>query len=618
MQENVQFAIGCFGTVEGCAGGRSYRRLPDTFGGGRGPRSVIHHGPGSEHPGNPNQAVAGFGSEFERDPIGEAVPRFVGAQRAGGRGGAGTGRRVAILAFREADDLQRISAEHLAGCLEHPRLRGAFGRRKRRELGNPLKFRFGFAHFLILRNTPAGAVRLHRIFGAPSIVGGVRNAVFRRGAARISTTLWIIGCLSCGGSAGEGPATDERAESFAFPAEFEPHRALWMAWPTYENKRGLPTEPLLIEIIRAAEGRVSIELLAQDEEEAGAIRDRFTREAVPDDHVTIHRVPHGDIWMRDMGPIFLRGDRGGLRVADFGFNMWGYEPPESANSRLEEAVDRHVADFFDLEIVKSPLISEGGSREFNGRGVMMAVEAVEQQRNPGWTLEAMEDEFRRVLGVTQVIWLAEGMAEDELTFKGRLPGDVYTVITTGGHVDEFARFADARTILLAEVTEEESRADPIAAISYERLEESYRRLSAATDQDGNPFRIVRVPVPDSLFETMRRGDGVFDYIQPLDYEDGSRIEPDDEIRVVAAASYLNFQVTNELVLAQKYWKPGMAESLREKDELALGILREEFPGREVLALDAMAVNLGGGGIHCILQQEPRRAARPPSGSRTEP
>lgn len=436
-----------------------------------------------------------------------------------------------------------------------------------------------------------------------------------RGPGGISSTLNAVAVVSLTGllacTADPAPATgeDSPAESFVFPAEFEPHRALWMAWPTYENKRGLPTEPLLIEIIRATEGRVAIDLLAQDDDEAAAIRERFRREGVPDGHVTIHAVPHGDVWMRDMGPIFLRGDRGGLRVVDFGFNMWGYESPDSPNSRLEEAVDRHVAELLGLEVEKSTLISEGGSREFNGRGVMLAVEAVELQRNPGWTLEAMDEEFRRTLGVSKVIWLAEGMAEDELTFRGRLPGGVYTVITTGGHVDEFARFADPETILLAEITEEERRTDPIAAISHERLEESFRRLSAATDQDGNPFRIVRVPAPDSLFDTMRAGDGVFDYIQPLEYEDGSSIAPDGEIRVVAAASYLNFQVTNGLVLAQKYWKPGMPESLREKDERAVAVLREVFPGREVVPLDAMAVNLGGGGIHCILQQEPRRAVR---------
>lgn len=433
--------------------------------------------------------------------------------------------------------------------------------------------------------------------------GGISTAL--NPAAALLLT-WIC---ACGGDPADAPEAAPVAESFVFPAEFEPHRALWMAWPTYENKQGLPTEPLLIEIIRAAEGRVAIELLAQDDAETDAIRERFRQEEVPVGHVTIHAVPHGDVWMRDMGPIFVRGDQGGLRVVDFGFNMWGYESPDSPNSRLEEAVDRRVADLLGLEVEKSTLISEGGSREFNGKGVMLAVEAVELQRNPGWTLEAMDDEFRRTLGVSKVIWLAEGMAEDELTFRGRLPGDVYTVITTGGHVDEFARFADPETILLAEITEEERGTDPIAAISHERLEESFRRLSDATDQDGNPFRIVRVPAPDSLFDTMRAGDGVFDYIQPLEYEDGSSIAPDDEIKVVAAASYLNFQVTNGLVLAQKYWKPGMPESLREKDERALAILREVFPGREVVPLDAMAVNLGGGGIHCILQQEPRRAVR---------
>lgn len=415
------------------------------------------------------------------------------------------------------------------------------------------------------------------------------------------------------GSPGETPAGEDApagAERFTFPAEFEPRRALWMAWPTYENKRGLPTEPLLVEIIRATEGRVAVELPARDEAEAGRIREhireRLRREGAPDGQVTIHPASRGDIRMRDLGPIFLRGDRGGMRVADFGFDMWGYESPDSANSRLEEAVDRRVAARLGLETVRSDLISEGGSREFNGRGVMLAVEAVERQRNPDWTLDRMIAEFERVLGVERVVWLAEGMAEDDHAFLGPLPVGVCTVITTGGQVDEFARFADPETIPLAEVTEAERRADPIAAISYERLEENRRRLEAATDREGRPFRIVRMPVPDSLFETMRSGDGVFDYLQPLEYQDGSTIGPDAEIRVIAAASTLNFQVTNGLVLAQKYWQPGRSDSLREKDARSLAILEEAFPGREVLPLDAMAVNLGGGGIHCVLQQEPRR------------
>ena len=134
-----------------------------------------------------------------------------------------------------------------------------------------------------------------------------------RGPGGISSTLNAVavlsltGILACTADPAPTRGEDPPAESFVFPAEFEPHRALWMAWPTYENKRGLPTEPLLIEIVRATEGRVTIELLAQDDAEADRIRARFRQEGVPDGHVTIHAVPHGDIWMRDMGPIFVRG-----------------------------------------------------------------------------------------------------------------------------------------------------------------------------------------------------------------------------------------------------------------------------------------------------------------------
>ncbi len=393
-------------------------------------------------------------------------------------------------------------------------------------------------------------------------------------------------------------------EVFTFPAEFEPQESIWMAWPTYEYKRGQPLEPILAEIIGATEGHVQIDLIAQDEEEITQIRKLLQENEVPYEHVRFHSVPHGDIWMRDMGPIFLRGSRRNLRIADFKFNVWGYEDPNSDGSRLEERVDRLIAQELGLETVESQLISEGGNHEFNGKGTMMAVEAVERQRNPDWTLEEIGKELKRVLGQKKLIWLKEGMAEDELTFRGKLPGDVYTVITTGGHIDELARFADAHTVLLAEITDDERASDPIAAISDERLDENLKILENATCQDGHPLKIVRMAVPDSIFDTMKAGDGVFDYIQRLQYEDGSVIEPGDEIKVVAATSYLNFHITNGLVLMQTYWEPGRSASLKRKDEEAKRILGEVFPDREIVAINALRVNLGGGGLHCILQQQP--------------
>ena len=108
-------------------------------------------------------------------------------------------------------------------------------------------------------------------------------------------------------------------------------------------------------------------------------------------------------------------------------------------------------------------------------------------------------------------------------------------------------------------------------------------------------------------ETMKAGDGVFDYIQRLTYDDGTVIRPDDTIRVAAATSYLNYVVTNGLVLMPSYWKEGLSESIREKDESAREVLTEVFTGRKIVALDPMPVNLGGGGLHCITQQQPADA-----------
>ncbi len=424
-----------------------------------------------------------------------------------------------------------------------------------------------------------------------------RKKVFASGALLCLCTVVFCSCQP------RDTSTQEK-EHFVFPAEFEPQESIWMAWPTYENKRGRPTEPVQMEIIRVTAGHVKIDLLAQNEAEIEETRSLFEDSGVPHQHVRFHAIPHADIWMRDMGPIFLRGNHGNLKIADFKFNVWGYEDPGSEGSRQEERIDRVIAAELGLPTVESDLISEGGNREFNGKGTMMIVEAVARQRNPTWSNEEIERELKRVLGQTKVIWLKEGLAEDQLTFKGPLPGEVFTVITTGGHIDELARFADAHTILLAEVTQEEADRDPIAAISHERLETNYAILKQATDQDGKPFRIVRMPVPASIFETMQSGDGVFDYIQPLEYEDGTVIDPDEQIKVVAATSYLNFHLTNGLVLMQSYWEPGRPESLKTTDREAQRILGEVFPDREIVPIYALNVNLGGGGIHCILQQQP--------------
>ncbi|MEM9936484.1 MAG: agmatine deiminase family protein, partial [Bacteroidota bacterium] len=79
----------------------------------------------------------------------------------------------------------------------------------------------------------------------------------------------------------------------------------------------------------------------------------------------------------------------------------------------------------------------------------------------------------------------------------------------------------------------------------------------------------------------------------------------EPVQVIAAASYLNFLITNKVVLGQKYWKEGMDTAIKSRDEEVKAILQQLFPTREVLMLDALSVNYGGGGIHCITMQEPK-------------
>jgi len=165
-------------------------------------------------------------------------------------------------------------------------------------------------------------------------------------------------------------------------------------------------------------------------------------------------------------------------------------------------------------------------------------------------------------------------------------------------------FVGPRTILLAKVDSSDLD-DPIARENHRRMEENYEILRNATDQDGQRFEIIRVPMPQTILGKMKPGDPVYDYISTLDYEDGSEFPAGKPVTVVAAASYLNFLITNHAVIAQRYWREGWDESIRERDEEVRRILTGVFPEREIVMLDALSVNYGGGGIHCITMQEPR-------------
>ncbi len=395
------------------------------------------------------------------------------------------------------------------------------------------------------------------------------------------------------------------AAKFTMPGEFDPIQSVWLAFPVYDNLAGRPIAEVQGSMIEALAPCLFIDLIVQDEADQEKARQWVSTLNIPAGKVRYHIIPHTDVWIRDMGPIFLSNGQLQLKIADFGFNQWSYAKPTDQEAMVDERVDRLVARKLNLPIVRSSLISEGGNREVNGRGTLLATEAVELQRNPEMTKKQITDEFKRVFNIDKVIWLKQGLADDDLTYRGPLPNGNLPVMTTGGHIDEYARFADPHTILLAEVSKEERATDPVAAITYERMETNYQILSKAVDQDGQPFNIVRVPIAEPIEVIVTEKDPIYSMLADLNYQDGFTFKRGKPVTIEIAASYMNFSIANEVVLVPAYWKKGRSEKIREKDEQVQKIFEKVFPDQRIVRINPENVNAGGGGMHCISQQMPK-------------
>ena len=454
------------------------------------------------------------------------------------------------------------------------------------------------------------------------------------------------------------------AGEWLFPGEYESHQAMWMLWPVFENKAGFPSTEVVSDMIHAMHGRVHVNLAVQDADDEAVATSFMTERGVPLDHVHFYHLEHGDLWARDMGPQFTRSQSGRLRINDWNFNMWGHEEPDSPSSLFDEDFDRVVASTIRVPVLDSlggpstgvRLIHEGGSASHNGHGTLIVVESVVIQRNlgpnrfcggqppvtdfdqpntyapnPDWAAckILVENEYRRMLGVEKVIWIPTGVIEDTGTFRGALGKHIqvprvdgvdiphagaYTLFTTNGHPDELVRFVSPDKVVLGEVNVSNSPANTPAKRlvrwleeqNHERLERVYEILSNETTESGEPIEIVRIPMPELILDVFQPGDGIFDYYAAYDrWEDGSTFP---EIMLgVWPASYVNYVPTNDLVLVARFWKPGRPLRIKRKDDEAVNVLRELFPGREIVQVYPENVVRGGGGMNCITQQQPASA-----------
>ncbi len=333
-----------------------------------------------------------------------------------------------------------------------------------------------------------------------------------------------------------------------WPAEWERQSAVWLSWPHREDlwQGGLG------------------ELLGRYAELAAAIADEVEVciNAAAPLHAGIERLLRGhgvshfrlfdhatnDVWCRDHGAIFVQRTDGGLQLADWTFNAWG---GKFAPWDLDNAIPARMAESLALPRLASPLILEGGAIEGNGEGLVLTTEAVllNPNRNPGLSKAEIEAELHRMLGTRSVFWLGRGIEGDD----------------TDGHIDDMVRFVNPEAVVSIVETDPHSP-------HYRQLAENNERLQDLRTPAGHRVELIPLPMPAPLVATDWR-------LEQL------------------PASYANFLICNGSVIVPIFMQ-------ERADDRALGILREAFPGRRVVGIDARRLVIEGGAIHCITQQQP--------------
>ena len=415
----------------------------------------------------------------------------------------------------------------------------------------------------------------------------------------------LIGCISNSG--------DDNTLKFRIPAQWEAHEAIWFGWE--ENSKHY--HPIVADMMQALQGNVNIKVAVKNDSISQLAKQTLDSLGVDTSAIEMHPINNQLHWIRDNGAIFGIDSTQNLAVVDFEWGNYGYidwyvERNEISDDELEQwknysvssptaKVDSLMGVATKANYLKSTIAIEGGGFEYNGNGVLIQCEAVTLQRNPGKTKKDIELEYKK-LGIEKVIWLPKGLVEDEHIFQYQNGG--YVVGGTGGHTDEFVRFVDENTILLAWVFEDEIEEHPLNRINYERMLENYKILKTSTAINGKPFDIIKVPLPRPIEKKVvvkDENDSSTPYTITA-FLPKDNISVGDTLISIAASSYLNYLVTNGVILMGKYKDYGSAD----KDEQVRQIFEKIYPDREIIMLDVLPLNEdGGGGIHCSTIQEPK-------------
>lgn len=414
-------------------------------------------------------------------------------------------------------------------------------------------------------------------------------------------------------------------EGFRAVGEFEKQESVLIIWPYAPIAvNNLSNDNVSSQVVETMIGEVDVIICCYDENVCQRAKEVLTARGIDTQDIKFVLFPTGIVYPRDFGADVMIDDKGNRARADFRFNTYGYETEEAQTSILLRGFSEFHAKSVGIhEVRHCKLISEGGDREFNGKGVLMAIEDTEvNKRNSDKTKEEVEVELKKVFSLKKIIWIPKCTYDDENSYIGAIPSkdgsfQSYRAASANGHIDEMCRFASADTILIASISEEEAQGSKLHALNKKRLDMAYTAVKNARDQEGKPFRILKLPVPEPIYVNIQEGDDAY-HLWKEGHEafgdkmlDGSPF-PTGVINVLPAQSYCNFLVANQVVIGQKYYEEGMPDIIKEKDEEALKVLKEAFKGRRVIQINPLALNLYGGGIHCHTRNIPATTSRHPN------
>jgi len=359
--------------------------------------------------------------------------------------------------------------------------------------------------------------------------------------------------------------TTPRQDGFRMPGEFEAHTGTYMIWPerTDNWRYGAKyAQRAFAEVAAAIGGHEPMTMLVN----AGQYEN--ARAMLPHS-VRVVEMSSNDAWARDSGATFVKNDAGELRGIDWKFNAWGgledglYFPWDKDDLIAQKMCELEHADRYRLD----DFVLEGGSIHSDGEGTVIVTEAclLSKGRNPHLNREAIEWRLKEYLNAEKIIWLKHGIYMDE----------------TNEHVDNICCFVKPAVTALAWT---DDAADPQYAFS----KSCYDILSQTTDARGRALEIHKVQLPSPVTISAEESDGVDSVEGTQPRAAGDRL----------AASYINYYACNGAIIMPAFDDP--------MDAKAKETLQGLYPDREIIQIYAREILLGGGNIHCITQQVPRR------------